>query len=802
MNRHTYSPLLPEQPTRLLGRASELETIRQRLVAGEARLLTLTGPAGVGKTRLALAAASEVADCFRDGVTLVDLAPVRDPSLVLSTLARALGITDLDAPPLAQRLQQFLGDQERLLVLDNFEQVLPAAAALADLLACCPQLRLLVTSRVPLHLRWERTLRIAPLPVPDLGAALPLVAALGQMPAVALFVERAQARRADFVLTETHAPLIAQLVVQLDGLPLALELAAARLDALSLPVIVRRLEDRLRLLRWDAPDLPERQRSLEAAVGWSYALLGDKDQRLFRCLGVFAGRVALDAIAAVLAGASTEGNGRGREEDERDALQRLTSLAEASLLLPEGHDEEGGAPGEIAFHMLETVREYAQEQLVQHGELEVARRAHAYSFLALAQRAPPQLRSHGQRAWCIRLEHEHDNLRAALRWLLDQNALADREAGLQMAGALAWFWWLRGYHAEGRRWLEEALRRAPEADVAARAQALLGAGRILMQQGASERAHVAVEEAFALVRRRDPAANAEALTHLGACAIYTGKWGEGDRLLREALSGWEDLDDPYWSGTTLYLLGAAVFAQERPTEAAALEADGLARLQAAENAHIAATSHFGLAVIVRALGDLARAGRHVRAGLEISEALQDHWLLSIGARAALLLLGESGDAARRSQLLGAADALRQATGAIPMWERVAADQDVAQLREQIEREGWAAAYREGRSLPFGEVVTLALTLLDDFAQALAIPGLSQTERASASEEPPRHESPLSAREQQVLRLVAQGRSNKAIGRELFISASTVNYHVASVFHKLGVDTRAQAVAVAAQRGLM
>ncbi len=403
--------LTATQPTPLIDRAGEAEVIRQCLGDEGARLLTLTGPAGVGKTRLALAAAAQVADRFPDGVTLVDLARIRDSQLVLSTMARALGLTDAGPSPLPQRLQAHLCERATLLLLDNFEQVLPAAAQLADLLAACPRLTLLVTSRIPLQLRWERTLRVPPLPVPNLGAALPPPDELAQVPSVALFVERAQAHRADFVLTAAQAPLVAQLVAQLDGLPLALELAAARLDALSLPQIARRLEDRLRLLRWEAPDLPERQRSLEAALDWSYDLLGDDEQRLFRGLGVFMCRVSLDAIAAVGASAGNEGGGA----DEERALDGMTSLAEKSLVLPGRQDEDDDDP-EPVFSMLETVREYAREQLTRLGELPDARARHAHYFLALAERADPQLRGRDQHAWYLRLEREHDNLQAALRW--------------------------------------------------------------------------------------------------------------------------------------------------------------------------------------------------------------------------------------------------------------------------------------------------------------------------------------------------------------------------------------------------
>jgi predicted ATPase len=628
--------------------------------------------------------ASEVAHPFPDGVVWVDLSPVRDPQNVLAAIGRAFGFTDTGQPPLDERLPTYLQERAVLLVLDNFEQLLPVAAAtLANLLDACPRVVLLVTSREPLQVRWEQMLRVAPLAVPDLSAALPPVDALLAVPSVELFVGRARARRADFALSSARAPLVAELAVQLDGLPLALELAAARLDVLSLPTLVQRLGDRLRLLGSEAPDLPARQRSLEAAVGWSYDLLYAPERRLFRCLGVFVGRVALDAVAAVVSRLEAD---MGDEEvnvarDGGRTLRQLISLAEKSLVLPArggeragdgplglaGHNGEPEEPEEDedpepAFGMLETVREYAREQLVAEGELVAARRAHAHYFLALAERAARQLRGRDQRAWYLRLEHEQGNLRAALRWLLDQDgpdgldAAAEREAGLRLAGALGYFWYVRGYHTEGLRWMEEALARAPQGegvDLAARAHALVAAGPLFMMQADYARARAALEEALALAQQRqDPAAAAEASAYRGLATVLAGDVEEGTRRLHEALRCWEALGDAYGLGETLLYLGYAADMTGDAPAAAAHYTAALGRLGAAGNVQHAGFVHCYLGVTEGKRGDLPRAVAQVQVGLQTSVTLRDRWLLSYAAQAAVALVGAHAQPSARARLLG------------------------------------------------------------------------------------------------------------------------------------------------------
>jgi predicted ATPase/transcriptional regulator with XRE-family HTH domain len=749
--------------TPLVGRADELETIVRRLTVEGVRLLTLTGPAGVGKTRLALetvaalaSKAAEAARPFPDGIGWVDLSSIRDPRDVLTAIGRACSLTDTGQPPLDERLSTYLQERAVLLVLDNFEQVLPiAAATLANLLGACPRLALLVTSRVPLQVRWEQTVRIAPLAVPDLSAALPPVDKLLAVPSVEFFVGRARARRAGFELTNARAPLVAELAVQLDGLPLALELAAARLDVLSLPTLVQRLGDRLQLLASEAPDLPARQRSLDAAVGWSYDLLSAPERRLFRCLGVFVGRVALNAITAVVRMVEADvGDEEVTEEevearDEGRSLRQLISLAEKSLVLPaRGGERDGGKPpelaghngesevpegededAELAFGMLETVREYAQEQLVTEGELAPARRAHAYYYLALAERVARQLRGRDQRAWYVLLEREQGNLRAALRWLLDQDgpdssdAAAEREAGLRLAGALGYFWYVRGYHTEGRRWLEEALARAPQGegvDLAARTHALVAAGPLFIVQAEYMRARDALEEALRLAeRRQDPWATAAASAYLGLGMVLAGDVEGGMQWLQDALRCWEALGDSDGLGETLLYLGYAADEKGDAPAAAAHYAAALDRLGDAGNAQHAGFVHCYLAVTEWKRGDLPRAVAQVQAGLQTSTTLRDRWLLSYAVQATVVLVRSHARPAAWERLLGAADALAQATGATLAWERLPGGPDVAGLREQLAREGWSAAYREGRLLPFGEVAALALSLLEEVAKTLS-----------------------------------------------------------------------------------
>jgi non-specific serine/threonine protein kinase len=715
-----------------------------------------------------------------------------------------------------------------LLALDNFEHVLPAAGALADLLANCPRLTLLVTSRIPLHLRWEWTLRLEPLPTPNLHADLPPIETLAEIPSVALFVARAQARRGDFAMNVAQAHLVAQLTAELDGLPLAIELAAARLDVLPLQVIVHRLGDRMRLLRWDAQDVPIRQHSLEAAIGWSYELLSPQEQQLFRCLGVFCGQVSLPSIATVVAAVADRDEQLVSRErriaaDKGHILAGLSSLAEKSLVLSARGQESHGRLSDLTddsdldltFHMLETVREYAWERLIAEGELEVAQQAHAQYFRLLAKRAGAHLRGPDQRVWLLRLEHEHDNLRAALHWGLRDDedegisAVGRSEDALRLAADLGYFWWVRGYLAEGSRWLEAALRRAPDADPTLRIQALTHSGPLLTYQGTFDSAKRALEqahtlaEALAETQEEQFAELARIVLYRGLCAVYAGDVTQSIPLLQEARRRADALEDHHLAGLAFMFLGGAAFAQAQFEQTTALFEESLIHFEMAGDSIFAGNNYVHMGMLTGRRGDLSHAVRYIRKGLEAGIAFEERRLLSVAVQVALSLpvgRNQPEDLAQRAQLLGAVDMLSQATGRTLLQTLLASSLDL--LREKLGSENLQALYMRGRSLSFAAVASLASTFLDDLSDALGSRESAPEADSMAAHHQTQPDSLLSPRQRDVLRLVALGLSNKAIGQRLYLSPSTVTYHLSSAFNKLGVDTRAHAVAVATQQGLL
>jgi len=501
---------LPLQPTPFLGREKEIHALQELLLRESSRLVTLTGPGGVGKTRLGLQVAAELAEHFPDGTWFVSLAPISDPDLVIPTISQVLGLSEArDQTPL-EHLKNALQEKKMLLLLDNFEQVVSSATSVADLLARCPHLKVLVTSREELHVRAEREYPVPALLLPDMKH-LPDLLALSQYEAVALFIERAQAVNPAFQVTNTNAPAVAEICVRLDGLPLAIELAAARIRLFSPQALLTRLGQRLPLLVSSARDVPARQKTLRQTIQWSYDLLTSHEQRLFRRLAVFVGGCAFQAVEAVAQDVA---------EEQTSVLDTVTSLLDKNLLRQT--EQEDGEPW---FMLLETIREFGLEVLAKRGELEAVRHAHAEYYLQLAEVAEPALIGPLQATWYERLERELDNLRAALSYLLERGERSENiEMALRLGASLREFWEVRLHAREGWTFLERALKRSEGIAVSVRAKALMAAGLLAWYLINYDRAEELCQQSLVLFRESgDVAGVGEALFFLGMIS-----WGKGE----------------------------------------------------------------------------------------------------------------------------------------------------------------------------------------------------------------------------------------------------------------------------------
>lgn len=637
---------LPAPPTPLVGRAREIAAVRTLLAEDGARLITLTGPGGTGKTRLALAVAEAARAAFPDGVTFVPLAAITDPDLVASALAQALGLREGAGTPYADRLVAALAGQQRLLILDNFEHLLPAAPLLADLLAACPRLRLLVTSRALLRLSGERRFPVPPLALPD-PDHLPTVEQVVRYDAVALFVQRAQAVRPDFALTDTNARTVAAICARLDGLPLAIELAAARVRLLPLPALLTRLEQRLTVLTGGARDLPLRQQTLRAAIAWSYELLNPAEQNLFARLSVFVGGCSLDAAEVVC---------QAQSDPKSDTIEVAESLVDKSLL----RQEETEA-GEARLVMLETLREFALEQLGKSGEADGQRRGHAEFYLTMAEQAKPELRGPRQQEWLECLEREQNNLRAARSWMEKIGATADL---LRLAGALWPFWDTRGRFQEGRDWLEGAIvgsssTRRPEI----LADALIGAGTLAYRQGDYGPAQAHFEEALALQPRlRDRQTSADAFNGLGNVAVARGNYTGAATLFEDALSIRRALGDHSRIADSLNNLGNLASLQGQYDRSAALSDEALGLRHRVGDKHLLALSLNERGNAAYALGDVVLAKEVWEEALPLLRGLKDERGVALLLSSLGMLAEGQGDYERATALFKEALALRRAMG--------------------------------------------------------------------------------------------------------------------------------------------
>jgi predicted ATPase/transcriptional regulator with XRE-family HTH domain len=706
VSQRPRAPDLPLAPTRLLGRTSELAVACAMLNSGGVRLLTLTGPGGVGKTRLALEVGATCRDRFTDSAAFVPLASLAAPTLLADTLARVVGALEQGERDPEDLLIEHLRDRNMLLILDNFEHLLAAAPVLANVLSACPRLAMLVTSRGIVHVRGERALPLAPLSVPTVTASLPLEE-LAAASAVALFIERAQAVRPEFQLTVDNADDVAAICRRLDGLPLAIELAAARMRVLSPRALLERLEQRLPTLTEGPRDLPERHRTLRAALAWSYDLLDPLEQGLFRRMSVFAGGASLDAVQAVC-GVS-------------DALHGVGVLLDHSLLQL---DERTGVP-ESRISMLETMREYGQALLTEAGEEGDTRRAHALHYLAFAETAETELLGPHNAAWMARLEAEVDNLRAALQWMREHAA---PELQVRLAGALWYFWFMSWRLTEGRTWLSPLLERTtpnPADDerlgARARTRAFAVAGFLAFNQGDYAEATTLAEAGLDLhlrtpdirtVDKDDRAAQSYALALLGLVVGSSGEMERARNVLQEALNLGRASADTGAAVMALRHLGIVARWQKRYGESEAFlrECADASRSMPRYREYLVAwgLSNLGRTMYLQEQFGEARAlleetltfiERSPFAGHTLADTLD--WLAAVACA--------QGGVVHAAKLLGAAANQWRAIGAVrfPL-DRAGYERDLARVREQLDEHTFHGAWAEGEAMNADQAITLAL----------------------------------------------------------------------------------------------
>jgi non-specific serine/threonine protein kinase len=706
-------PNVPLPLTRFIGRTRELAEVKRLLRL--TRLLTLTGPGGCGKTRLALHLAADLAEEFPDGVWFVELASLADPALVAQTVAALWGIREAADHPLTETLADTLRNKQALLILDNCEHLVAACAEVtAILLPRCPELRIMATSRESLNVAGETVWLVPSLSLPDPQHA-PSLEDLRQSEAIRLFLDRAAAVAPTFTLTPHNAQAVAAVCQRLDGIPLALELAAARVKVLSVAQIAERLQVGFRLLTTSSPTAIPRHQTLRATIDWSYSLLTKAERVLFRRLAVFAGGFSLEAVEAVCAGS-------GLERDE--ILEVLARLVDKSLVV----GVEQGA--QMRYRLLETMRHYGQEQLHSSAELATLQERHSAFFLRVAEAIEPKLHTAERQVWQPDLEREYDNLRAALAW--SQTVEGHHEPGLRLAGALWWFWFHRGFWSEGRRWLEDLLASEP-GPAEARAKAVLGAGWLAFAQDDLVQARAHLEESVRLWRKAQEIHGlGYALTFLSQVVQVQGDHRLGRSLAEEGLALLRESGDAFGLCIALIDLGNVLRAEDDALAQPWYE-EAILLLRKTGDAWALAMPlrHLGDAAFRR--GDTEQAIALYQESLTLCKQTGEKWFTSRGFENLAGVIGMQGDFQRAARLFGAAEALREVIGAPVMaYYRPHYERTLAAVRAGLDEASFTRAWAEGRAMTLEQAFAYALENPALFSAAERLPVRVETERPSAA----------------------------------------------------------------------